>query len=333
MKKIGIIGGSIAGLESAIQLADRYEVVVYEEHPEIGTPVQCGEGWVHHHNIEPYGGVIREVDRAIIRRIDFNNFSVKDQVELILDGIISIIDRSVMEKNMAKIAEENGATILTERKVSISEILYDHDIIVDASGHPSQWSREFGRHKKGGVAIQVYAKYDADEIVLDIPKETDGYFWIFPKEEGYANIGVGYGRKKIKMKQSLMRYLDHIGAEPVRWTGGSLGVFMDSPFVKNVLDVPVVLVGDAAGLVDPFFGEGMTKAILSSRIFAKNLKQGTLHRYEKEYLSFSRWHYISSWLLYLWRSTSTWTLFKTIKWILPLFYQSQFKNARKLTIA
>ena len=133
------------------------------------------------------------------------------------------------------------------------------------------------------------------------------------------------------MREALIRYLDHIGAEPVRWTGGSLGVIMDRPFVKK-LRIPVVLVGDAAGLVDPFFGEGMTKAILSSRIFAKNLKIGKLDNYEKEYLAFSKWHYISSWMMYWWRYISPWSLFKVMKFLISVFYPSQVMNAKRFTI-
>jgi flavin-dependent dehydrogenase len=314
--RVAVIGGSVAGLEAAIQLAGDCEVVVYEEHEKIGLPVRCGEGFIVYENVTPYGGVVRRINRAVFRRIELPEFRVREEVVTKTYGSIFMVDRPVMEREMAKIARKKGAEIITGRRVKIKEIVDDFDLIVDASGYPSQWCREFGGRRGGGVAVQAFAKCDLDEMVIDISKSFDGYFWVFPKDAGYANIGVGYnGRKLPKLRQWLEKYLEILGAEPVSWTGGLIGYRFNRPFLREYRKTPIALIGDAAGLVDPYLGEGITKAIISARILARNIKNGTPENYEREYLSALRWSYTTSWTLYYLRRLSPTLLFKIIRLI------------------
>ena len=59
------------------------------------------------------------------------------------------------------------------------------------------------------------------------------------------------------------------------------------------------LVGDAAGIADTFAGEGMTKAVISSRVLAKCAKCGLIDYYEKEYYKVMRGHFLVSIFAYL----------------------------------
>ncbi|WP_287794641.1 hypothetical protein [Archaeoglobus sp.] len=54
----------------------------------------------------------------------------------------------------------------------------------------------------------------------------------------------------------------------------------------------IALVGDAAGIVDRFAGEGMTKAVISSRVLAECVKRGSIYNYEKMYYRMMRGHYL-----------------------------------------
>lgn len=295
--KIEIIGGSIAGLELA-RLLEGYDVVVYEEHEKIGYPLQCGEGFFKHHGVEPPSDAV-EVKEVWFRRVDPESLQPRDNVVL-HPWNLYFIDRPKYEQELAKLAREAGAKIITGKRVKISEL--ESELIVDASGHPSQWDLEHKVRRKGGATIQAIAKVDLDSrdeplMVLDWHPEFDGYFWMFYKGDGRANIGVGYYLKPLrKMKQQLIRYLEMWNAEVVQWTGGSIGAGIYSPLVRRCRcevcrGKTVAMVGDAAGLADIFFAEGMTNAIISARILSRAIRENDIYNYERRLMKKLSLHY------------------------------------------
>ena len=334
--KIAIIGGSIAGLEAAIRLAPKHDVTLYEEHDEIGYPLQCAEGWVR--IIEPYGCISKEIRTARIRLSDLN-FKVKDEIELDVNGLLVTIDRPKMEKKMAAMAESRGCEIVTGRKVRISELsLRGYDVVVDASGHPSQWCREFGQRKRGAVAIQARCKIEIDDLVMDMVRDIDGYFWVFPKANGEANIGLGFYKKvwqaypNVTLRQKLDQYIEFVGGKPMWYTGGLLGVGLNKPLVRFYGEMPVVLVGDAAGMVDPFFGEGMTKAVIAARLLAECINSHGLvgiSNYERVFLKKLRWHYVVSRIMYEMKKLPF--FFKMVKILLPMVQRATRNKQRYLS--
>ena len=310
--KVAVIGGSIAGLEAGMRLGNSFEVTIFEEHEKIGLPLRCAEGWIIHHDLKPYVRG-REIERLRFRRLD-GDFRVREEVVFETDGRVLAVDRPRMEQKMAEMAARNGARIVTGRRVKIRELAGKYDLIIDASGHPSQWAREFGGRKRGGIAVEAITDYGCDDICIDVLPGLDGYLWVFPKARGGANVGAGYyARKPCGLKELLKKYLAWLGADAREMTGGLLGVRFNKPFVRYYNSTPVCLIGDAAGLVDPFFGEGMTKAVLSARILAEKVKQGRIEEYEREYMKAMRMHYAFSWVMTGVKLFSPWLLFKILK--------------------
>jgi geranylgeranyl reductase family protein len=149
------------------------------------------------------------------------------------------------------------------------------------------------------VALRGYYKNVKDttrSIELHFIKEIKmGYFWIFPLGDGRANVGLG-ARKDIlkKHKLNLNELLDKvIDSKPFRQRftqaepegdikGWNLPI--GNTWRKNY-DDGVLLTGDAAGLVDPFTGEGIGNAMASGYL-AANLayKSSLANRYDKTYL-------------------------------------------------
>jgi len=133
-----------------------------------------------------------------------------------------------------------------------------------------------------------------------------GYFWIFPLESGYANVGLGlvsYDLKK-KMKterKNLVTMLhDAIENEPLikerfadaklegKITGWRLPF---GSYRRQLSGEGWALVGDAASLVDPFSGEGVGNATIAGKIAAKiisgaidagDISASRLGEYDKE---------------------------------------------------
>lgn len=290
--KICIIGGSIAGLECGINLGEDFNVHIFEEHCEIGKPLKCAEGWITFTGIKPYIRS-RKIEKLVINLLN-DSLKIHDYFEVKVDAF-SIVNRPKMEQKMADIAEKKGVEITTGRKMTITEALKNFDFIIDASGYPSQWCREFGSKKPYGFAMQTFYDIDYDSAYVFFKEGFDGYFWIFPDAEYGCKVGVGvFTVFKNPLRKILDKFLDVQGFPPVsKLTASPLGCYFNRPFLRYA-KVPVALVGDAAGIVDRGGGEGMTKAIISARILSECIKKGTVSEYERKYFNYMRLHYFAT---------------------------------------
>ena len=103
---------------------------------------------------------------------------------------------------------------------------------------------------------------------LEFDTVPGGYAWVFPKGE-HANLGVGgWGREAPNLRAHLARLCSEAGVDPdavenVR--GYRLPLRRPA---SRVAQGRAVVIGDAAGLVDPMSGDGMYEAFLSSKLAA-----------------------------------------------------------------
>jgi geranylgeranyl reductase family protein len=99
-----------------------------------------------------------------------------------------------------------------------------------------------------------------------------GYGWLFPGLDGAANVGLGVGLMDDRGKASVATrefpaFQRYAGAGPARTRLGGwlkMGMAGTTPARERVL-----LVGDAAGLVNPLQGEGISQAMRSGRAAAE----------------------------------------------------------------
>ena len=110
-----------------------------------------------------------------------------------------------------------------------------------------------------------------DSLGMDLGGVPGGYGWNFPKGD-HLNLGIG-GWKYIgpTLRPRLDELVRFYGFEPADlW--GLRGYHLPLRQPKSPLvDGNVLLVGDAAGLLDPFTGEGIYAALWSGRTAAKHL--------------------------------------------------------------
>lgn len=134
-----------------------------------------------------------------------------------------------------------------------------------------------------GFAVRTYLQVEVELPVIVLFDEEPGvgfpgYGWIFPGPDGMANAGVGVGtgsdrRAGARATRYLDTFLGHLqglgllpeGAVAGPRLGGwlKMGMLGTSP-----VSGPVLLVGDAAGLVNPLQGEGIAQAMLSGQAAA-----------------------------------------------------------------
>ncbi len=137
-----------------------------------------------------------------------------------------------------------------------------------------------------GFAVRTYVDQHVDHPVISLWEQRrwrafPGYGWIFPSPGGGANIGVGIGtlgdrRGGAEAVRAVPDFVDHLvrlrlldpaSARPLpRQLGGwlKMGMVGTTPGAGRVL-----LVGDAAGLVNPLQGEGIAQAMTSGRAAAE----------------------------------------------------------------
>jgi len=201
-------------------------------------------------------------------------------------------DTVIENFTVTDIITENETVIGVKGKNNSSDeiIEYRGKIVMGADGYNSIVSRTLGLYehdpKHWVVALRCYykdVKGLTDQIELHYVDEVvPGYFWIFPMEENYANVGIGMLHQYIKennvdLKAALDKALNSpffkerfADATPMeKPTGWNLPV--GSKKRKNYGN-GFMLLGDAAGLIDPFTGEGIGNAMYSARIAVETAK-------------------------------------------------------------
>jgi digeranylgeranylglycerophospholipid reductase len=115
-----------------------------------------------------------------------------------------------------------------------------------------------------------------------------GYVWIFPKGKGVSNVGIGILAKESEWGNRAQDYLDRwIEAHPELFRNASIteingsGIPVSSRVPEPVGD-GVMLVGDAAQLVNPIHGGGiiiaMRAALIAARVGGEALRKGDVSK-------------------------------------------------------
>ena len=135
-----------------------------------------------------------------------------------------------------------------------------------------QWGFAVRTYLDVGVALPTIVLWERSPW-----SAVPGYGWVFPSPEGGSNAGVGVGtlseRRGADAVKLLEPFLDHIaglglfhgdldrtGPGTTRVLGGWLKMGMVGTVAARDT---TMLVGDAAGLVNPLQGEGITQALTS----------------------------------------------------------------------
>ena len=228
-------------------------------------------------------GVSSKGEGYAVKRIFYDNFLFQNSKSFGVKTIEGFTVNSLI-KDGEKVLGVKG----TDSKGNQKE--FKSKMVVGADGATSIVSKSLGLNKIDFnhhiTALRTYYSGVKDlkgtiEIHF-IDSMLPGYFWIFPVEEGIANVGAGIITKdlkknKVNLQQAMFdaiekdplfkeRFKDAKMVSPVKGWTLPLGSKK-----KKISGNGFLLVGDAASLIDPFSGEGIGNAMTSGKIASETI--------------------------------------------------------------
>lgn len=283
---ITIIGAGAAGCYTAYLLAKAgKEVQIFEEHKEIGLPIQCA-GLVTSSINEilklKKGIIINEIDKVKI-------FSKNNCLELKLKNKNLVLDRKKFDNYLADLAIKEGVKIFLNykfldynKKIKLrykggNEIFSETDHLIGADGPLSQVAKSniLTKKRKFLTGIQAIAK-SKNENYIEFYPSIGTFAWVVPENEETCRIGVAsYNNPKDCFHKFLKSKNIRVITE---LQGGLIPIY--NPKLKTKKD-NIYLIGDAACQVKATTGGGIIQGLKAAQTLANSIINKT--NYEKKW--------------------------------------------------
>jgi menaquinone-9 beta-reductase len=302
---VAIIGGGLAGLALSIQLAKKgYKVILFEKekypfHKVCGEYISM-ESW---NFLESLGVPLKTLHLPIIDTLMLSGPNGKSlTIKLPLGGFG--ISRYEIDCSLSEIAKESGVLLLEETKVD--SVSFEEKFLIKYSGphHSStkqieasvccgaygkrsnidvKWKRNFTTESNpktnNYIAIKYHVKTNWADNVIGLHNFKDGYCGISKIEEDryclcYITTAANLKRSdnSIAQMQENVLFLNPVLKK----------IFSESEFLfqqpvvisqisfskKLPIENHVLMLGDAAGMITPLCGNGMSMALHSSKLAA-----------------------------------------------------------------
>jgi geranylgeranyl reductase family protein len=239
-------------------------------HPVIEQSVQratflCGERGV----TQP----VPEESLFMVQRDEFDAFLLRKSGAEVLEG--EKVESVEQEPDRVRVATRSGKR-------------FSARYLLGADGPGSIVARCCGldRSDRMGVALEVEATPGSEVVeayrgrfLVGLGALDNGYYWIFPKS-GHLSVGIGsmYRKGGRQLLPELKHAMSGLGIDVARHSikGHPLPVYRGEARRQAGR---VLLVGDAAGLVDPLTGEGIRHAMVSGKLAAEAVAGGQVDAY------------------------------------------------------
>ena len=283
-------GVSPLGLRELAELGVDAGGVLHLERALVTTPRETAfrGGWP---NDTPYGTIVerRVFDAAIV------------------DAAISAGARFIPGTQVRALERRGAEIVATVRTAGEDRTeIFDAAIVGDGATGGLAAQLGFPPHRSRLVAIRGYVDALAPlvpEYGIFYDREiSPGYGWIFPLDERRANVGIIVDESLLARRGGNLRALlvQWLARSPICRTNFGAAPVLDDvhggviPSGRSRRTLPgVFLIGDAAGVADPFTAEGIFEAIRSARSAARALleepdAQAAATRYEAALAEFDR---------------------------------------------
>ena len=309
-----VIGAGPAGSVAARNLArEGHKVLLLEKRERIGYPVRCGEASTTLADLQTYGPIDDSCIESIINGLYIYGPNGVN-IEVPKPGTGIMLNREIFDPWLAKLAEDEGAQVVTcaratyvsdvegrERMVRVSLGKGNGDgtvtetgtqeifakMVIAADGVESRIGRMVGldcvqkpNETCTGVDIQVQGLLTKPDYLTFWQGHdfiNDGYIWSFPKQKSnVTNFGAGF--------LANGKHDGNILEITMEWLeklfpGAKInytvgGIIPVSSIIKNYTLDRFALVGDAAHHTNPLTGGGIASAMRAGRFCAEYVNDG-----------------------------------------------------------
>lgn len=295
-----VVGGGPCGSFSALTAARLgADVIVCEEHKEIGVPSHCA-GHVSLSGLKRLGLNLpqrvfeNEIKGAVFYSPSGHEFRVKFDYP-----VTCVLNRALFDKFLADLAEKAGAKyrlgnrvnsfVFDEGRVkgvSVKEEVLKSKLVIDAEGCSSVLLKKAGLPTLDrsmmvkGVEAEVDKVEDVNNDTVEVylgQRYAPGLFaWIIPRPKGSAKVGLttntgnpktylqNFARHHPKAKEKLKRStFASVSYHPLTLGGPSAKTYHDG----------LLIVGDAASQVKPTTGGGVIMGLNCAKIAGETAYQ------------------------------------------------------------
>jgi digeranylgeranylglycerophospholipid reductase len=292
-----VVGGGPCGSYSALTAARLgADVLVCEEHREIGAPKHCA-GHLSVAGLERLGlRLPREVIENEIKGAVFHSPSGKEFAVRRGSPVTCVVNRELFDKHLSDLATKSGVQYLLESRAK--SFLFDSgfvigvavkkgrdeknlasNVVIDAEGCSSTLLRKTGLQTLRGSMVVKAIQAEVDRVdgidgdMVEVylgRKYAPGFFaWIIPKRDDSAKVGLAtwagdpreYLRRFMKNHPVASKKLRKSGITSLSLHPIPLGGPVPKTYSNGLL-----VVGDAASQVKPTTGGGVIVGLSCSKI-------------------------------------------------------------------
>lgn len=302
---IGVIGGGLAGLALSIQLARKGHAVVLLEKEEYPFHRVCGE-YISNESKDFLTGLGLDLPDLGVSNITTLNLSDKKgnliQQELPLGGFG--ISRFQLDAKLAKLAREAGVTLLENCKVN-DVVFKNKEFVIDAgrehytvkvavssfgkrSNLDIKWKRPFASANRNRLNNYIGVKYHIQgyfpEHIISLHLFKNGYCGLAKVEDDKFNLCYLTTADNLqqcdgdiaKMESDILSLNPHLKVifeHGKKCNESPVTISQISFDKKQQVENHIFMVGDAAGMITPLCGNGMSMALHASKLAAKEIDQ------------------------------------------------------------
>lgn len=269
--------------------------IILEKDRDIGYPVRCGEA-VGEDGLRMFMEPEPQWIAATLRRVRLHspkNTILNFEIPKRTNGLI--LHRRLFDYALAQRAAMQGAQVQTRAYVDglqmsdkqVTGVTYQYfgerrtlsaKIVIGADGVESRVGRmaglrtslKLGDTESGYQVTVANVEVDQDLIEFYVGKNwaPGGYLWVFPKGNGVANIGLGIEgnyTRELTAKDLLEKFLKEYYPQAAVLTAVAGGIPV-AKTLKRITAGGLMLVGDAARMVNPISGGGIISGMLGGKI-------------------------------------------------------------------
>ena len=311
-----VVGAGPAGSATAIHLARGGARVLLADRARFPRDKPCGGG-VTGRALRQAPCDITPVVERVVHTFELRLHHGRSFRRTSSEPLILMTQRRRLDAHLAEQAVAAGASFRDKARVeqieigvngvtaTVGGVPVSADLLVGADGANGVVARATGLDAGivRGVALEGNVPWQlldhdryASTAVIEFGAPAGGYGWLFPKGE-HANLGVGgWAEEGPHLRGYLGRLARAHSVDPAAITdirGHRLP--MRRLGASNPVRDRVLLVGDAAGLVDPLSGDGMYEAFVSARLAAEAILAADPARYAGTLARTLDYHAGASW--------------------------------------